>query len=128
MGLGEGGRNRATAMVYLVGSPSHKSLAGCVSALIASCFAQLRRVEATGAASVEQVEHLSSEPPRYQRTRAVRHAHQARQAERQARYEQITALQKPGMKSAESAAVVGMNERTVRHWQERGDIPYSGPR
>jgi transposase len=80
------------------------------------------------AASVEQVEHLSSEPLRYQRTRAVRHAQQARQAERQARSEQITALQKQGMKSAEIAAVVGMNERTVRHWRERGDIPYSGPR
>jgi transposase len=32
------------------------------------------------------------------------------------------------MKSAEIAAVVGMAERTVRHWRERGDIPYSGPR
>jgi transposase len=32
------------------------------------------------------------------------------------------------MKSVEIAAVVGMAERTVRHWRERGDIPYSGPR
>jgi len=105
-----------------------KNLAGCVSVLLASCLAQLRRAEVVAAASVEQVEHLSSEPLRYQRTRAVRHAQQARQAERQARYEQVTALQKQGMKSAEVAAMVGMNERTVRHWQERGDIPYSSPR
>jgi DNA-binding transcriptional regulator YiaG len=74
---------------------------------------------------------LSNPPASHQadlRTRAERRAQQARQAERQARYEQITALQKQGMKSAEIAAVVGMAERTVRHWRERGDIPYSGPR
>src|SRR6266702_8982434 len=51
-----------------------KNLAGCVSVLLASCLAQLRRAEVVAAASVEQVEHLSSEPLRYQRTRAVRHA------------------------------------------------------
>jgi len=74
---------------------------------------------------------LSNPPASHQadlRTQAERRAQQARQAERQARYEQITALQKQGMKSAEMAAVVGMAERTVRHWRERGDIPYAGPR
>jgi transposase len=105
-----------------------KSLAGCVSVLIASCFAQLRRAGATVAASIEQVEQPSGEPPSYQRTRAERRAQQARQAERQARYEQITALHKQGMKSAEIAAAVGMAERTVRHWLSRGNIPYAGPR
>jgi len=105
-----------------------KNLAGCVSVLLASSFAQLRRAEVVATTSIEQVEQPSGELPRYQRTRAVRYAQQARQAERQARSEQITALRKQGMKSAEIAAVLGMNERTVRHWQERGDIPYSGPR
>ncbi len=105
-----------------------KNLAGCVSVLLASCLTQLRRAEVVAAASVEQVEQPSGEPPRYQRTRAERCAQQARQAERQARYEQITALHKQGMKSAEIAAVVGMNERTVRHWLSRGNIPYAGPR
>jgi transposase len=105
-----------------------KNLAGCVSVLLASCLAQLRRAEVVAAASVEPVEQPSGEPASYQRTRAERRAHQARQAERQARYEQITALHNQGMKSAEIAAVVGMAERTVRHWLSRGDIPYSGPR
>jgi transposase len=105
-----------------------KNLAGCVSVLLASYLTQLRRAEGVAAASVEPVEHPSGEPPSYQRTRAERRAQQARQAERQARYEQITALQNQGMKSAEIAAMVGMNERTVRHWLSRGDIPYSGPR
>ena len=105
-----------------------KNLAGCVSVLLASCLAQLRRAEVVAAASLEQGEQPSGEPASYQRTRAERRAQQARQAERQARYEQITALHNQGMKSAEIAAVVGMAQRTVRHWLSRGDLPYSGPR
>src|SRR5207245_1503326 len=102
-----------------------KNLAGCVSVLLASCLTQLRRAEVGTAAGVEQVEQPSGELPSYQRTRAERRAQQARQTERQARYEQITALQNQGMKSAEIAAVVGMAEQTVRHWRERADIPFS---
>ena len=105
-----------------------KNLAGCVSVLLASCLAQLRRAETAAEAKSQQEEPLSHKQLGHPRTRAERQAQQARQAERQARYEQITALQKQGMKSAEIAAVVGMAERTVRHWRERGDIPYSGPR
>src|SRR5712692_3177985 len=105
-----------------------KNLAGCVSVLLASCLAQLRRAETAAEAQSQQEEPLSHKQPGHPRTRAERQAQQARQAERQARYEQITALQNQGMKSAEIAVVVGMAERTVRHWQERGDIPYSGPR
>lgn len=105
-----------------------KNLAGCVSVLLASCLALLRRAETAREAKEEQEEPRSPKPHGHPRTRAERQAQQARQAERQARYEQITALQKQGMKSAEIAAVVGMAERTVREWQERGDVPYSGPR
>ena len=103
-----------------------KNLAGCVSVLLAESLAQLRR--AAAAANSQQVEQPSGEPPSHRRTRAERRAQQARAAERRVRYEQITALQKQGMKSAEIAAVVGMAERTVRQWQERGDVPYAGPR
>ena len=103
-----------------------KNLAGCVSVLLAESLAQLRR--AAAAANSQQVEQPSGEPPSYRRTRAERRAQQARAAERRVRYEQITALQKQGMKSAEIAADVGMAERTVRQWQERGDVPYAGPR
>jgi transposase len=105
-----------------------KNLARCVSVLLASCLAQLRRAETAAEAKSQQEEPLSHKQLGHPRTRAERQAQQARQAERQARYEQITALQNQGMKSAEIAAVVGMAERTVRHWRERGDIPYSGPR
>src|SRR5947209_3606421 len=105
-----------------------KNLAGCVSVQLAESFAQLRRADAVAAAKEEQEEPLSPKQDGHPRTRAERHAQQARQAERQARYEQIAALQKQGMKSAEIASVVGMAERTVRGWLNRGSIPYSGPR
>src|SRR5258708_18436109 len=105
-----------------------RNLAGCVSVLLASCLTQLRRAEVGAAAGVEQVEQPSGELPSYQRTRADIRAQHARQAERQARYEQITALQNQGIESAEISAVVGIGARTVRHWRGRGDIPYSGLR
>src|SRR5258708_5150087 len=105
-----------------------KNLAGCVSVQLAESFAQLRRANTAAAAQEQHVEPLLPKQLGSSRTRAERRAQQARQAERQARHEQITALQKQGMKSAEIAAVVGMAERTVRHWRERGDIPYSGLR
>jgi len=95
---------------------------------LAESFTQLRRANTAAAAQEEQVEPLLPKQLGSSRTRAERRAQQARAAERQARHEQITALQKQGMKSAEIAAVVGMAERTVRHWLSRRGIPYSGPR
>jgi transposase len=91
-------------------------------------LAQLRRREVAAAANAQHVEQPSGELHSHPRTRAERRAQQARQAERSVRYEQITALQKQGMKSAEIAAAVGMAERTVREWLSRGDVPYSRPR
>ncbi len=105
-----------------------KNLAGCVSMLLAESLAQFRRAAVAAAANSQQVEQPSGEPPSHLRTRAERRAQQARQVERRGRYEQITALQKQGMKSAEIAAIVGMAERTVRGWLGRGDVPYAGPR
>jgi transposase len=104
-----------------------KNLAGCVSVLLTKSLAQLRRVEQAAATSPEE-EHHSHETHSHPRTQAEKRAQQARQAERRARYEQITALQAQGMKSAEIAAQVGMAERSVREWLSRGDIPYAGPR
>jgi len=104
-----------------------KNLAGCVSVLLTESLAQVRRAEQVAANSPEE-EHHSHQPQGHPRTRAEQRAQQARQAERRARYEQITALQTQGMKSAEIAAQVGMAERTVREWLSRRDIPYSSPR
>src|SRR6266566_8857158 len=127
MGLGEGGRKRAVALRYLVGSPSHKNLAGCVSVLLASCLAQLRRAEVAAVRS-EQAEEQSLKPRRPGQTRAIAQAQQARQAERKARYEHILELQKQGMKSPEIAQKLGVTSRTIQRWIATGDIPYSRPR
>ena len=105
-----------------------KNLVGCVSVLLAESFAQFRRAEAAGTANSLEEEQRSHEPQGHPRTRAEKRGQQARQAERRARYEQITALQNQGMKSAEIAAVMGMAERTIRQWLSRGDVPYAGPR
>lgn len=104
-----------------------KNLAACVSVQLAKTLAQIRRAEQTGAhASEEGIQ--SSEQRRPARTRAIQQAQLARQSERLARYEQIAILHSQGMRSADIAEKLGMTERTVRRWLERGNIPYSGSR
>jgi hypothetical protein len=109
MGLGEGGRKRASTLWHLVGSPSHKNLAACVSVQLARTLTQLRRAE-------EQ---------RPAQTQAIQQAQQARRAERTARYERILALQMQGMKSGEMARTLGMSQRTLQRWIATGTIPYA---
>jgi len=104
-----------------------KNLAGCVSVLLTKSLTQLRRAEQAAANFPEKMQHVHDSQS-HPRTRAEQRTQQARQAERSARYEQITALFKQGMKSAEIAAQTGMTERTVRRWLNHGDIPYSAPR
>lgn len=67
-----------------------KNLAGCVSVQLAESFAQLRRADTAAALQEQHVEPPSPTQPGLSRTRAERRAQQARQAERQARHEQIT--------------------------------------
>ncbi len=105
-----------------------KNLAGCVSVLLTSCLAELLRAETAKEAKEGREEPCPHKQQGHPRTRAERQAQQARQAERQARYQQITALCQQGMKSAEIAAALGMAERTVRHWLSQRGIPYSGAR
>ena len=82
-------------MVYLVGSPSHKNLAACVSVQLAHSLAQLRRAQ-QAAAPAPQEEHPSPQLHSHPRTQAERRTQQARAAERVARYEQIVALRHRG--------------------------------
>src|SRR2546421_9712533 len=104
-----------------------KNLAGCVSVLLASCLAQLRRAEVAAVRS-EQAEEQPLKPRRPGQTRAIAQAQQARQAERKARYEHILELQKQGMKSPEIAQKLGVTSRTIQRWMATADIPYSRPR
>jgi transposase len=104
-----------------------KNLAGCVSVQLTESLGKLRRAEPTETPTQGEGQH-SHEQQSYAKTRAVKHAQQVRQVERIARYEQIMALHAQGMKSADIAAETGMAERTVRHWLNRGGIPYSSHR
>ncbi len=128
MGLGEGGRKRAVALRYLVGSPSHKNLAACVSVQLAQSLAQLRRAETAAAERKEQVEEKPSQLRRPAQRRAIAQAQLARQAERMARYEHILERQKQGLNSAEIALQLGVTPRTIQRWIATGNIPYSRPR
>ena len=101
-----------------------KNLAGCVSVLLASCLAQLRRAEVAAVRS-EQGEEQPSQPRRPAQRRA---AQLTRQAERMARYEHILELQKQGRTNAEIALQLGVTPRTIQRWIATGDIPYSRPR
>ena len=78
-------------MVYLVGSPSHKNLAACVSVQLTQSLAELRRAEQMRARSENKAEGHASEERRPAQTRAIQHAQLARQAERTARFEHIMA-------------------------------------
>jgi transposase len=53
----------------------------------------------------------------------VKKAHQARQASRDDRYQQMTTLRAQGLTQSEVAKRVGMSERAVRHWLKRGAAP-----
>jgi transposase len=105
-----------------------KNLAECVSVQLAQSLAELRRAEQTIARSGKKEARQAPGERRPAQTRAVQHAQQARQAERTARYEQIMALQKEGVKNAEIALQLGVTPRTIQRWIATGNIPYSGPR
>ena len=94
-----------------------KNLAACVSVQLAQSLTQLRRAEQAAANAAQEEQH-AHEQHSHPRTQAEKHTHQARQAERLARYEQIITLRKQGVKHTDIAAQVGMAERTVREWRE----------
>ena len=59
-----------------------------------------------------------------QRTPAqVKKAHQARQASRDDRYQQMTTLRAQGLTQREVATRMGMSERAIRTWLKRGAAP-----
>jgi transposase len=86
-----------------------KNLAACVSVQMTKTLAQLRHAR----------------EPRPAQTQAIQQVQQARHAERMARYEQIMALQKQGMKSGEIAKALSMSQRTLQRWMATGTTPYS---
>jgi transposase len=58
----------------------------------------------------------------------VQQAISTRRAEREARYHAVERLHKQGLSSKEVARHLGISERTVRHWLQRGCAPDVRPR
>jgi transposase len=58
----------------------------------------------------------------------VKRAVASRRAERQGRYDQVVSLRQQGLSVHQVAHQLGMSERTVRHWLQRGTAPDVRPR
>ena len=109
-----------------------RNLSEVLQEILGHCRAEIRQ----GEAALPQVEKAAAEPTRplptaatwQQRTPAhVKKVHQARQASRNDRYNQMTTLRTQGLTQREVAKRMGMSERTVRHWLKRGAAPTNEP-
>jgi transposase len=105
-----------------------KNLSEVLQEILGHCRAEIRQREAP----VSELEKAAEERARarpsvatwQQRTPAhVKKAHQARQASRDDRYQQMTTLRAQGLTQREGAKGMGMSERAVRHWLKRGAAP-----
>src|SRR6266699_5184908 len=105
-----------------------KNLSEVLQEILGHCRAEIRQ----GEAPRPQLEKAVKEPTRplptaatwQQRTPAqVKKAHQARQASRDDRYQQMTTLRAQGLTQREAATRMGMSERAVRNWLKRGAAP-----
>jgi transposase len=105
-----------------------RNLSEVLQEILGHCRAEIRQ----GEAPLPQLEKAAAEPTRplptaatwQQRTPAhVKKVHQARQASRDDRYNQMTTLRTQGLTQREVAKRMGMSERTVRHWLKRGAAP-----
>src|SRR6266568_1804475 len=105
-----------------------KNLSEVLQEILGHCRAEIRQ----GEASLPQLETAAAERTRarpsiatwQQRTPAhVKKAHQARQASRDDRYQQMTTLRAQGLTQREVATRMGMSERAIRTWLKRGGAP-----
>src|SRR5256714_9624350 len=105
-----------------------KNLSEVLQEILGHCRAEIRQ----GEAAVSEFEQAAEERARglptvatwQQRTPAhVKKAHQARQASRDDRYQQMTTLRAQGLTQSEVAKRMGMSERAVRQWLKRGAAP-----
>ena len=100
MGLGEGGRKRATTMLYLVGSPSHKNLREAVERF-------LNRTQMPQQAQ-------ATKPLRQKRTSSELARREGSRQRRLALYQQIVALHQRGGTISGIARQLQIGKQTVR--------------
>ncbi len=106
-----------------------RNLADVVELLLARCRTDIRR--ANQVSLPEDDLPLSKPVPtlphpqtwRQHPPHQMERAYQARQAQREDRFRQISALRAQGMKLTDIASHAGMSERSVRSWLKRGAAP-----
>src|SRR5436305_6108992 len=104
---------------------SSKNLSEAVQQLLACVLTEMKEVSqgdgARGACEQKQAPHLLPiEEWRPAQDEDVKQAIVTRRTERNERYQQIMALRAQGLTSAAIARRLGMKERTVRDWLQRG--------
>ncbi|GAC1635347.1 MAG: hypothetical protein NVS4B11_37540 [Ktedonobacteraceae bacterium] len=105
-----------------------KNLSEVLREILGHCRAEIRQAEAPSP-QVEKAEEEHTRPlptvVTWQRRtpNLVKNVHQARQASRDNRYEQMTTLRAQGLTQTEVATRMGMSERAVRTWLKRGTAP-----
>lgn len=105
-----------------------RNLADVLQRILSRCRAEIRRVDQDRPPqeppSVEAVQPLPSPSTWQQKTPShVEHNHQARQASRDDRFQQVMSLRERGLTQAEIAKRVGISEKSVRAWLKRGTAP-----
>ncbi len=105
-----------------------KNLSEVLQEILGHCRAEIRQGEAPRPQLEKAGKELTRPLPKaatwQQRTPAhVKKAHQARQASRDDRYQQMTTLRAQGLTQREVATRMGMSERAIRTWLKRGGAP-----
>ena len=105
-----------------------KNLSEVLREILGHCRTEIRQGEALSPLLEKEGEEYPRPLPIpatwQQRTPAqVKKAHQARQASRDDRYQQMTTLRAQGLTQREVATRMGMSERAVRTWLKRGAAP-----
>jgi transposase len=108
-----------------------KNLSEAVQELLARVLTELKATsqDAEAVPTTVQAEiPLSIEEWRPAPGAQVKQTISTRRAEREARYQQAESLRKQGLTSKEVAYRLGVSERTLRHWCQRGVAPDVRPR
>jgi hypothetical protein len=105
-----------------------RNLAEVLEKLLANCRAEIRQQDADQLLPQKEGEEPARPLPTptswQQRTPPpIELAHQARQASRDDRFRQMSALRAHGLTQAAIAKRMGMSERAVRTWLKRGAAP-----
>ena len=105
-----------------------KNLSEVLREILGHCRAEIRQGETPVPESEKTGEGSTRPLPTVatwqQRTPIrVKKVHQARQASRDDRYEQMTTLRAQGLTQKEVAKRIGMSEKAVRNWLKRGAAP-----